>query len=221
MQTLRVRERLDEWRLIRYTMHRARRDMNIEPSERVVKSVLAKALKKRLVVQVKGRYELGASELRNAKAAKTRAAKQQAKRTPPPRERCYFPATQPDGFERAAKAVKKRFEVFAEKPTSVSFRWRHTRTNAGPDFRLERTERADVLRVMRAWQKHKIRTHTPPFVAFLALVFDDLDEVLDEANGLIEAQHVIANATGGPMFNAWNKTLMTSKGEEVTYAMSL
>jgi hypothetical protein len=221
INTLRVRRRLDIHKLVFFTQLRAQRDLKLAPSQRAVKAVLAKALKQRLVVRVDDRYELGAGETRKANATKARAAQKRAQRPPPPRERCYFPSIHADAFERAATAVTKRFEVFATKPDAVSFRWRHTPTSAGPDFRLERAERDEVVRVMRVWQKRKLRTHEPPFVTFLVIAFADLAEVLDEINGLIEAQHVVSKATGGPMFNAWNKTLMSAAGEQVTYGSPL
>ena len=214
--------RLGAWRLILYTQHRARRELKIEPSQRAVKAVIAKAVKKGLVVKVNDRYELGIGEARKAKAAKTRAAKKRALRPPmPPRERCYFPAVSADAFDTAAKAIKKRFEVIDEKAGSVAFRWRHTRMHAGPEFRLMRVERDEVRRVMRASQRRKVNQHTPPFVTYLALAFKNLDEVLDEANGLIEAQHVIGKATRGPMFLSWNKTLMSANGDVVKFREEL
>lgn len=40
------------------------------------------------------------------------------------------------------------------------------------------------------------------------IVFDDLEEVLDEANTLIEVQIALQNATGGFLFNSWNGQLI-------------
>jgi hypothetical protein len=122
----------------------------------------------------------------------------------------------PDAFEKARRAVEGRFEVFASTPDSVSFRWRHAPGIAGPDFRLDASDRASTTRSMRAWQRRAIAKHAPPFASFLALSFDDLDRVLDEANGLIEAQSVIGRTCRGPMFLAWNKKLISPAGDELS-----
>jgi hypothetical protein len=82
-------------------------------------------------------------------------------------------------------------------------------------FRLMPSDRAAAKRSMRAWQRSAIARHEPPFVAFLALSFDSLDEVLDEANGLIEAQHVVTTATRGPMFLTWNKSFIDGNDDPV------
>ncbi|MFY0540032.1 hypothetical protein [Nannocystis pusilla] len=81
---------------------------------------------------------------------------------PPPKERCFFLASAPDAFEAVKRALEERFEVFDATPDSVSFRWRHGPRSAGPDFRLERSDRAAATRAMRAWQRRSIAEHTPP-----------------------------------------------------------
>jgi hypothetical protein len=162
------------------------------------------------------KYELGKGAAKAAVKAKAARAAARPKNPPAPKERVYFPSVAPDAFERARRAIEKRFEVFASGPESISFRWRHT-VGAGPDFTLTPTDRATATRLMRSGQRRALAQRTPRFESFVALAFEDLETVLDEINGLIEAQGVVSGATGGPMFNAWNKAFMRADGTPIGF----
>jgi hypothetical protein len=118
-----------------------------------------------------------------------------------PVERCFFPTATADAFAKARAAVAKRFDVVAETPTSVSFRW----GKDGPVLRLEPSDLETLKRYMRFIQRRELAELAPPCVDCVVLAFDDLDSVLDEINTLIESQHVVGGVTGGYMYLAWNK----------------
>ena len=221
LRTLAVEKRLPRPKLVFFTQLRFKRETKApkEPSTEAVLAALASAVAAGTVVALAGgKYELGAETAAKAERErkKTLAERKKAALPPAPKERVYFPAVAADAFERACSAVTKRFEVFATTADSVSFRWRHAH-GVGPDFRLERATPAEAKRVMRPGQRGAIARREPKLMSFLALAFDDLDAVLDETNGLIEAQHVITTATGGPMFLAWNKQLVTADGTEINF----
>lgn len=130
-----------------------------------------------------------------------------AKKAAPPlaRGRCYFLSSVTNGlFDTVAAALRNRFEVFNDTPSAVAFRWKQ-RLGNGPDFRLEPSDFAALKRQTGAIEYGNMRRDPRDFKSVVVLTFDDVDEVLDETNGLIEAQQVIQSIARGSTFNAWNK----------------
>jgi hypothetical protein len=132
---------------------------------------------------------------------------------PLPLERCLFPTARRDASKAARAALGRRFEVVAKDQQSLTFRWRHTRTSAGPDFRLEAMDLATLDRYLGAARKRKLARSMPKRVGCLAIAFEDLDVVLDEMNGLIEAQAVIMKVTRGPAFLPWNGEFVDAESD--------
>jgi len=174
-------------------------DKELARAARIVRALAAEGA----VVIVVGKagkktYALGGGA-KHAKAKPARKIASKKKGTPAlSRTRCYFLSTQP--FEKVSARLRKRFEVFDDLASSIGFRWRHA-FGAGPDFRLEPSDVASLARQAKGPSARAV----DGFVAVFVLTFDDLDAVLDEANGLIEAQATIQAVTRGPRFNAWNK----------------
>lgn len=217
LDTLAVRKRLPLWKLRFFSQFRLKRETGLTARDGATNAAIAALEKSNAIVNVAKRgvpsYELGKSDAakKTAKAHAARAKKRAATRKAPlPRTRVYFWSPLGDkAFATAVKAIKKRFEVFDESAESVAFRWRHTKTEAGPDFRLAPSNLADVKRATVNHQRYrKLREDPRGFDAYVVLSFDDLDEVLDEANGLIEAQAVIGRAVKGPMVLAWNRQVV-------------
>lgn len=200
IETLEVRKRLIEPKLLLFTRMRfARVNRSPEPKEAAVKTALKVALGSGAVVRLPNRrLELG------KQPAKKQPAKKKPKTTPAPQGRVFFMATTADAFEKAKKAVAKRFDAVAPN----AFRW-----HDGPELRLESSTRAEVIRSMRAWQRRWVARQE--FETFFCLAFDDVDAVLDEINTLIEAQTLLSKATKSPRFLAWNKTLMSVDDEVI------
>lgn len=226
LDTLAVRKRLPLWKLRFFSQFRLKRETGLTARDGATNAAIAALEKSNAIVNVAKRgapsYELGksAAAKKTAKAHAARAKKRAATRKAPlPRTRVYFWSPLGDkAFATAVKAIKKRFEVFDESADSIAFRWRHTnalrdprrgKTEAGPDFRLAPSNLADVKRATVNHQRYrKLREDPRGFDAYVVLSFDDLDEVLDEANGLIEAQAVIGRAVKGPMVLAWNRQIV-------------
>lgn len=217
LDTLAVRKRLTVWKLCSFSRFRLKRETGLDVPERATMAAIAALEKSMAIVNVAktgiASYELGktAAAKKTAKAHAARAKKRAANRTPSlPRTRVYFWSPLGDAaFPAAVKAIKKKFEVFDESADSIAFRWRHTKTDAGPDFRLAPSNLADVKRATFKHQNYRrLRQDPRGFDAYVVLSFDDLDQVLDEANGLIEAQAVVGRAVKGPMVLAWNREVL-------------
>lgn len=201
LESLAVKNRQHASRLrIATQMRFKRKNRAEEPSERVVKAAIAKLVTAGKLVALPGdRYELSAA------AAKTVKKPVRKKATPLPKGRVYFFSPHEDGFERAQKAVKKRFTVKGD-----SFRW-----NGGPALRLEASTRADAVR--GAYPFHRRWLSKQEMQSVFCLAFDDVNAVLDEINTLIEAQVLISKVADAPRFLAWNKTLMSVDDEVVKF----
>ncbi len=166
------------------------------------------------------RRRAATSRSQPGRVSAARAKPQRAVAPPSPRVvpatggECFFASRHTDAFERACTALGERFEVTPETPARVRVRWSPPVEDA-VEFWLDRTDRAAMTRRMRAGQRSVLARARPRFDTFLVLSFDDLATVLDEANGLIEAQATIMKAAEAPKFNVWNKQLVSSCGDEV------
>ncbi|MGV3620120.1 MAG: hypothetical protein ACO1OB_04855 [Archangium sp.] len=149
-----------------------------------------------MVRSVDGQYELASPAPKKKRAPARPAA---------PKTRVYFARGE---FENARKAVAKKFDVVSDVDGVIAFRWVE-----GPTLRLHPCSAADAKRLMRAWQRKSVAG-----AEFLSLSFDDLSEALDEINTLIEAQTVIARATGAVRFLAWNKAMLSVDDVDLTAA---
>lgn len=108
--------------------------------------------------------------------------------------RCIFPL--PNGkkdFAAVTKAIDSNFEVVKKRKEAWDFLSRYTPTAASPLFTLTLGAGDDL--------DDSVTTSAS---AYAVLSFADLDAVLDEANGLIEAQTVIQRVTKLPYFLSWN-----------------
>jgi hypothetical protein len=204
IRTLRVRSRLNEHKLVFFSQLRfARETKSKQPAAVAVKKALATLVAKKIIAKLEsGRYELG------SKAPPAPPKPKKVAREPLPPGRCFFPVEDREILTKVRAKIEKHFEVTAKTDTAISFRWR--RRVGGPDFRLQLGERKEAIRRMKPTDREKMEAHVPKFTGFLVLLFDNVDEVVNESNDLIEAQLTIGKVTKGPMFNAWNRSYVES-----------
>jgi hypothetical protein len=209
LERLAQKERLNFWRLAfstRWRLERKKVMVSQAAAERAVKALAARGLIE--IINSRGKpvcvladtKETRVVVMARAKRAKKRAAAR-AKSTPLPKTRCYVLSELEPLYPKLASAIRARFAVEDEQLSAIEFRWKH-RMGHGPLFRVEPSSRAEVRRAMGGG-RYSYRD-AKRFASFAFLSFSDLDEVLDETNGLIEAQRVLANAAKGPLYNAWN-----------------
>lgn len=114
------------------------------------------------------------------------------------RNRCLFPLSKSTTMNDIREAIAARFHVVETKKSVLTFRWRTKLKRSGPTLRLAELDVAELRRLVKP--KRAVESATGCAV----LSFDDLDEVLDEANSLIEAQATIHDVTKRAFFNVWN-----------------
>lgn len=114
------------------------------------------------------------------------------------RNRCLFPLSKTTTIDDVRAAVEARFDVTQRAKKTLAFRWRTKLKRTGPTLRLEELDVEELRKLVTP--KRAVANAT----ACAVLSFDDLDEVLDEANTLIEAQATIHEVTKRPYFLVWN-----------------
>jgi hypothetical protein len=112
--------------------------------------------------------------------------------------RCLFPYSKKTTFEDIRNAVSKRFMVLERTNERLAFRWSPVGDASRPTFYLSECTLDDFAESVRATVIRRTST------GCAALSFDHLEEVLDEANGLIESQCLIQSVTKRPYFLVWN-----------------
>jgi hypothetical protein len=167
----------------------------VEPAPADVKAAIDTLVKQKRLTLFAGRMLFKPRLVETKESPRLEELREAKKRE---EQLCFFPLAEGAGaFAAVLDAVTKSFDVVKKTKASCSFRWVYTPKDASPTFALRLGTPAEFK---AALPKQRGRVAT----AYAVLTFHDLFEVLDDANGLIEAQSVIQRVTKGPFFNAWN-----------------